>query len=298
MATQPLYPSSYSAKVAFGDELRRFSLNDVSFSALEAEIRNVFKFPPSMELGIMYKDDEQDLVTMSCESEMKTALQCVKNGVLRIVVVEKQSNPIQPLHSCFANSKKQGPIRLKDMKKIHKEQKKCFKEKRLRLRFVKEITVPEGTEFAPGTKFTKTWRLRNESEVDWPNIFLSFRKGDQLGCCDTMMQLPPVSANQEFDVTVDLVAPEEPGKYCGVWKLCGPWGRPFGEALKVKIKVFGPSSDEGEANDLKWPRLIQQLNAMGFKDQGKNVMLLNEHHGNIKKVLCKLLKEKKEMMQE
>src|SRR5512143_3278895 len=33
--------------------------------------------------------------------------------------------------------------------------------------FVADVTVPDGTSYAPGTTFTKTWRLKNIGSCTW-----------------------------------------------------------------------------------------------------------------------------------
>ena len=48
--------------------------------------------------------------------------------------------------------------------------------------FVKDVTVPDGTGFAPGEIFVKTWRLKNRGTCTWtPDYMLVFTSGDWLG---------------------------------------------------------------------------------------------------------------------
>jgi next-to-BRCA1 protein 1 len=35
-------------------------------------------------------------------------------------------------------------------------------------RFIKDVTVPDGTPMAPSTPFTKIWRMRNNGFSKWP----------------------------------------------------------------------------------------------------------------------------------
>jgi hypothetical protein len=49
-------------------------------------------------------------------------------------------------------------------------------------RFVEDVTIKDGTEMAPGTRFTKVWRLRNSGKIPWgPNTKLVHVGGDELG---------------------------------------------------------------------------------------------------------------------
>lgn len=49
-------------------------------------------------------------------------------------------------------------------------------------RFVEDVTIMDGTEMAPGTRFTKIWRLRNSGKIPWaPQTKLIHVGGDELG---------------------------------------------------------------------------------------------------------------------
>ncbi len=110
--------------------------------------------------------------------------------------------------------------------------------------FVKDVSVPDGSVFAPGEAFTKTWRLQNRGTCTWtPDYMLVFASGDRLGDT-TAVRLPGyVAPGQTVDVSVTLDAPDESGKYVGYWMLRNPSGALFGygekanQAFYVEIKV-------------------------------------------------------------
>ena len=110
--------------------------------------------------------------------------------------------------------------------------------------FVKDVTVPDGTVFAPGDTFTKTWRLKNRGTCTWtPDYMLVFASGEKLGET-TAVRLPGyVGPGQTVDVSVTLEAPEDSGKYVGYWMLRNPSGALFGygdkanQAFYVEIRV-------------------------------------------------------------
>ncbi len=53
---------------------------------------------------------------------------------------------------------------------------------KLDARFVQDVTMFDGTELAPGTQFTKIWRLRNSGSSAWPpQTQLVHVGGDELG---------------------------------------------------------------------------------------------------------------------
>jgi hypothetical protein len=115
-----------------------------------------------------------------------------------------------------------------------------------RVSFVADVTVPDGTTYAPGATFLKTWRLRNTGTCTWTTAYkIIFAKGDQLGAPD-MVNLPGnVAPNQTVDVSVNMTAPATAGLYRGNWLMQSASGTTFGLGLKfdqpfwVEIRVSG-----------------------------------------------------------
>lgn len=103
-----------------------------------------------------------------------------------------------------------------------------------RATFISDVTVPDGTSFAPGQAFTKTWRLKNTGRCTWGTDYaLVFSTGDQMGG-PTVMNLPnPVAPNQTIDLSVNLTAPSSPGNYRGQWFLRNASGGLFGIGLQA-----------------------------------------------------------------
>ncbi len=95
--------------------------------------------------------------------------------------------------------------------------------------FVKDVTVPDGTQFTSGENFTKTWRLQNRGTCTWtPDYMLVFVRGDSMGGT-TAVRLPGyVSPGQTVDVSVTLTAPIQKGNYVGHWMLRNQYGILFG----------------------------------------------------------------------
>jgi len=103
--------------------------------------------------------------------------------------------------------------------------------------FVADVTVPDDTEFAPGESFVKTWRLRNSGTCDWGAGFrLVFVGGDQMGG-PASVDVPPVAAGSTADISVNLVAPNDPGTYRGDWRMQSDTGLLFGTIVYVRIVV-------------------------------------------------------------
>ena len=124
--------------------------------------------------------------------------------------------------------------------KLEKPNKPCA-------RFISDVSIHEGTQMMPKTKFTKIWKIRNSGDVPWwPGSKLVFVGGDQLSA-DSSVPLPsaaPVQPGEEVDVAVDMEAPQEPGRYVGYWRLTGPMGRrKFGQRVWVHMQVVADPNE-------------------------------------------------------
>ncbi len=109
-------------------------------------------------------------------------------------------------------------------------------------RWVADVTVPDDTPFAPGTPFAKTWRVRNSGTCDWqPGTKLVFISGDPMGG-PPAMDVPPLVAGAQTDVSVSLTAPAAPGTYRGNYQFQAPDGTRFGALIWVQIVVPAPAT--------------------------------------------------------
>lgn len=117
---------------------------------------------------------------------------------------------------------------------------------KLDARFVQDVTIVDGTELAPGTHFTKIWRLRNSGSLPWaPQTKLVHVGGDELGSVFVVpLELPEhgLLPNEETEASVDLIAPEKPGRYVSHWRLASPSGPKFGHRVWVLIQVVSNES--------------------------------------------------------
>ncbi|HJS17134.1 MAG TPA: NBR1-Ig-like domain-containing protein [Anaerolineales bacterium] len=118
-----------------------------------------------------------------------------------------------------------------------------------RATFVSDVTVQDGTIFAPGAAFTKTWRLKNSGACMWTTAYkLIYYSGEQMSA-PTSVNLPWGAANgQTVDISVNMVAPAAAGKYRGFWILANARGQYFGigtnaaDPIWVEINVAGDSA--------------------------------------------------------
>merc|ERR1712232_368659 len=162
-------------------------------------------------------------------------------------------------------------------------------------RFVKDVTAPDGCVFAPG-------------EEPWPYpCRIVCVGGDPMGSPPDGFIVPPVPKGEMCDVRVKLIAPTQPKRYVGYWRLItpstesNPGGVRFGQRFWIDISVASTnssmeqtlpssSSDSRVDNDLvKWSQELQQLADMGFLDCDQNIQLLEREEGQVSKVIEFLL---------
>ncbi len=110
--------------------------------------------------------------------------------------------------------------------------------------YVRDATIEDGTELAPGEPFTKTWEIRNIGTCAWSRAYsMKFVSGDPMdGFDDTIGRA--VKPGDTAKISVSLTAPDEAGSYTGYWMLADKSGNPFGEQVLVQIVV----SDEAASS--------------------------------------------------
>jgi hypothetical protein len=112
------------------------------------------------------------------------------------------------------------------------------------VKFIKDVTIPDGTQLSTNEVFTKTWRLQNRGTCTWtPDYMLVYTSGSQMGPTTAVRLNGYVAPGQTVDVSVTLTAPASVGSYTGYWMLRNPSGNLFGagnkanEAFYVEIKT-------------------------------------------------------------
>ena len=110
-------------------------------------------------------------------------------------------------------------------------------QKRSEIRYLADITIPDGKLMQPGEKFVKTWKVRNTGESTWGNGYeLVFSGNHQMDAPDAV-PLPPARPGDEVTVSVTLTAPEEAGTHRSTWKGRDPQGKFFEFDLFALIEV-------------------------------------------------------------
>ena len=88
-----------------------------------------------------------------------------------------------------------------------------------------DVTIEDGSEINVGEPFTKTWKLVNTGTCFWQEDFqLVFISGETMGGKSPLLLGETIYPKKSLEISVDLVAPADPGSYIGYWQLQRPDG--------------------------------------------------------------------------
>jgi len=129
------------------------------------------------------------------------------------------------------------------------QQNKKKVKKTYRAKFVKDITVPDGTVFAGGETFTKTWTVSNSGEDAWPAETALLHVGGDMELRPSVARVPvgTVAPKGEVQVSVDMTTPKQDGRFWSYWRLVDsndPAARQFGLRLWADVTVKSPPKTE------------------------------------------------------
>ncbi|MFH1524331.1 MAG: Ig-like domain repeat protein [Chloroflexota bacterium] len=95
--------------------------------------------------------------------------------------------------------------------------------------FVADVTIPDGTSMAPGTSFTKTWRIKNVGTCTWTTDYaLVFVFGNGFAADLDTNLTSSVAPGTTADFSVNMVAPSTAGHYRSYWRFRNAAGAQFG----------------------------------------------------------------------
>jgi hypothetical protein len=145
--------------------------------------------------------------------------------------------------------------------------------------FVKDVTIPDGTNMTPGQSFTKTWEIKNNGTCTWnENYTIVFYGGEQMASATTFKftqdDVEPgenttfkftqddVEPGENVQISVDMKAPTKAGEFISYWILRNDLGQNFfvgGSSIYVEIIVgtatLTPTTNVPTATPNPWPTL-------------------------------------------
>ena len=191
------------------------------------------------------------------------------------------------------------------------------------MRFVEDMTIADGSSVSAGTQFVKTWRVENDGGVAWTGARLVFVGGDDMLAPGAEVAVVAAEAGETVDLSIEMVAPRERGRYCGYYRLT-VGGKRFGARLWVDIITTVPTSPvtptmpspfpsaaastssavtetetvakETEAEvkvnfidvgpHYKWATQLETCRDMGMFDDAATMRLLKKYRGNVQRVVA------------
>ncbi len=106
----------------------------------------------------------------------------------------------------------------------------------LQAQFIADVTIPDNRVMAAGAAFIKTWRVKNTGTCTWSGDYQVVFDSGQAMNGFAPVSLSPTSPGNMVDISINLVAPTEPGNYTGRWRLVSSNAVPF-SGLTVMIIV-------------------------------------------------------------
>jgi hypothetical protein len=115
------------------------------------------------------------------------------------------------------------------------------------LKFVDDLTIPDGTEVLPGEQITKRWLVRNDGSCNWTQVYtLQLISGLALGA-EKIQGLYPARQSSEVVVEIVFRAPDNPGRYNSWWQAYDPDGGRFGDPIYIEIAVVEETIEDEPA---------------------------------------------------
>ena len=114
--------------------------------------------------------------------------------------------------------------------------------------YVADVTIPDDSTVAPGSKFVKTWKVRNNGQCTWTTSYRLIY--GWAANWPEIVAAPPASVaitnsiepGAEYEVSVTLTAPIKSGVYLAAFRLQNNKGYNFGTILFVQFQVNGTAT--------------------------------------------------------
>ncbi len=104
-------------------------------------------------------------------------------------------------------------------------------------RFLGDVNYPDGSQIQPGTAFQKTWQMQNTGSCIWISTYGIFNVGGGSFGASSPSSIPYTQPGQTVNISVNMVAPQQPGTYRSVWQLRASNGALFGPQVDAQFVV-------------------------------------------------------------
>lgn len=112
-----------------------------------------------------------------------------------------------------------------------------------RLKYLRDVTIPDNTVMSPAEVFTKAWQVQNDGICAWRVGFQLILVGGVAMGGSPFTLTQTVEPGVSLEVSVKMVAPtDQTGIVQGTWRMSDGNGTLFGDALTVVIVVGNGTS--------------------------------------------------------
>jgi hypothetical protein len=110
------------------------------------------------------------------------------------------------------------------------------------LRFITDVSIPDGTIVSPGEKLDKRWQVENNGTCNWDQEYRVRLVAGPAMDVPTEQALYPALAGTQAIVRMIFTAPETAGTYRSAWQAYSPRGEPFGDPFFIEVVVLEGTS--------------------------------------------------------
>ena len=108
------------------------------------------------------------------------------------------------------------------------------------LQWLYDVSIPDGSQVAPGTILSKQWQVKNNGTCNWDESYtLRLTAGVDMGAASPQL-LVPARGGSEAVIQIEFTAPADEGRYRSAWQAYNPSGQPFGDPIFIEIVVTSP----------------------------------------------------------
>jgi hypothetical protein len=108
------------------------------------------------------------------------------------------------------------------------------------LLWIKDVTIPDGTQMKAGETFTKTWLVQNIGGCAWRAGFTFNNVGGDRMRGNIITLKESIQTGSKREISVELVVPSgQSGLIQSSWRMADENGIYFGDTLSVNIMVGG-----------------------------------------------------------
>jgi hypothetical protein len=105
------------------------------------------------------------------------------------------------------------------------------------LRYVEDLSIPDGSQVSPGEKLDKRWTVENDGSCNWDqNYSLKLIAGPDMDASPEQA-LYPARTGSQATIRIIFTAPTELGVYRSAWQAHTPAGQPFGDPVFIEVQV-------------------------------------------------------------